>query len=123
MPAPRELFTPVKVGPLELPNRIVMSPITRIWTSEGCISSERLVLYYSQRTAAGLIITEGTHPRPMARGYTYPPGRGTPDGASTPAGTDGKRQPSENELGIAQFQGRHVASVARALVLGRKAGA
>jgi NAD(P)H dehydrogenase (quinone) len=48
---------------------------------------------------------------------------GTPYGASTLAGTDGKRQPSENELGIAQFQGRHVATLARALVLGRKAGA
>jgi NAD(P)H dehydrogenase (quinone) len=48
---------------------------------------------------------------------------GTPYGASTLAGTDGKRQPSENELGIAQFQGRHVASIARALVLGRKSGA
>jgi hypothetical protein len=49
--------------------------------------------------------------------------RGTPYRASTPAGTDGKRQPSEHKLGIAQFQGRHMASVARALVLGSKAGA
>jgi NAD(P)H dehydrogenase (quinone) len=48
---------------------------------------------------------------------------GTPYGASTLAGADGKRRPSENELGIARFQGRHVASVARALVLGGKAGA
>ena len=47
---------------------------------------------------------------------------GTPYGASTMAGGDGKRRPSENELGIARFQGRHVAGVARALVLGRKAG-
>src|SRR5947208_563222 len=42
-----------------------------------------------------------------------------PYGASTLAGVGGKRQPSENELGIAQFQGRHVATLARALVLGR----
>jgi NAD(P)H dehydrogenase (quinone) len=48
---------------------------------------------------------------------------GTPYGASTLAGADGKRRPSENELAIAQFQGRHVASLARALALGRKAGA
>jgi NAD(P)H dehydrogenase (quinone) len=48
---------------------------------------------------------------------------GTPYGASTLAGGDGKRQPSENELGIAQFQGRHVATLTRALALGRKAGA
>lgn len=44
---------------------------------------------------------------------------GTPYGASTLAGGDGKRQPSENELGIAQFQGRHVATLARDLARGR----
>ena len=46
---------------------------------------------------------------------------GTPYGATTLAGSDGKRQPSENELAIARFQGRHVAQIAKALVLGRKA--
>jgi NAD(P)H dehydrogenase (quinone) len=40
---------------------------------------------------------------------------GTPYGASTLAGTDGSRQPSENELGIARFQGRHVAEIAKRL--------
>lgn len=40
---------------------------------------------------------------------------GTPYGASTLAGTDGSRQPSENELAIARFQGRHVAEVAQKL--------
>jgi NAD(P)H dehydrogenase (quinone) len=45
---------------------------------------------------------------------------GTPYGASTLAGGDGSRQPSENELAIARFQGRHVAEVTRALVLGRQ---
>jgi N-ethylmaleimide reductase len=33
-----------------------------------------MVRYYSQRASAGLIITEGTHPSSMGRGYTYPPG-------------------------------------------------
>jgi 2,4-dienoyl-CoA reductase-like NADH-dependent reductase (Old Yellow Enzyme family) len=37
------LFTPVKVGPLELPNRIVMSPMPRIRAGEGCVPSERMV--------------------------------------------------------------------------------
>lgn len=37
---------------------------------------------------------------------------GTPYGASTLAGADGSRQPSENELAIARFQGRHVAEIA-----------
>jgi N-ethylmaleimide reductase len=74
MGAKLDLFAPVKVGPLELPNRIVMSPMTRIRADEGCVPSERMVRYYTQRAAAGLIITEGTHPSPMGRGYTYPPG-------------------------------------------------
>src|SRR4029077_18127182 len=74
MPDQPGLFTPVKVGSLELPNRIVMSPVTRIRAGEGCVPSERMVRYYSQRASAGLIITEGTHPSPMGRGYTYPPG-------------------------------------------------
>lgn len=46
---------------------------------------------------------------------------GTPYGASTLAGADGSRQPSEIELAIARFQGRHVAEITRALVLGRQA--
>ena len=44
---------------------------------------------------------------------------GSPYGASTITGGDGSRKPSENELAIARFQGRHVAEIARALVHGR----
>jgi NAD(P)H dehydrogenase (quinone) len=40
---------------------------------------------------------------------------GTPYGATTLAGGDGKRQPSENELDLARFQGRHVAEIAKKL--------
>jgi NAD(P)H dehydrogenase (quinone) len=40
---------------------------------------------------------------------------GSPYGASTLAGVDGSRQPSENELKIARFQGRHVAEIAAKL--------
>jgi NAD(P)H dehydrogenase (quinone) len=45
---------------------------------------------------------------------------GTPYGATTIAGGDGKRQPSENELAIARFQGRHVADITGRLVRGTK---
>lgn len=41
---------------------------------------------------------------------------GSPYGASTIAGSDGKRMPSENELAMARFQGRHVATIAKKLV-------
>ena len=40
---------------------------------------------------------------------------GTPYGATTIAGSDGKRRPSDNELAIARFQGRHVAEIAKKL--------
>lgn len=82
MPVQRGLFTPVKIGPLELPNRIVMSPMTRIRADESCVPSERMIRYYSQRASAGLIITEGTHPSPMGRGYTFPPGLHTDEQAA-----------------------------------------
>ncbi len=42
---------------------------------------------------------------------------GSPYGASTLAGGDGSRQPTENELAIARFQGRHVAEIARKLAV------
>ena len=45
---------------------------------------------------------------------------GSPYGSSTIAGGDGKRQPSPNELGIARFQGRHVAQISRNLILGKQ---
>lgn len=76
------MFTPVKVGALELLNRIVMSPMTRIRAGEECVPSERMARYYAQRAAAGLIITEGTHPGPMGRGYTSPPGLHTEEQAA-----------------------------------------
>lgn len=46
---------------------------------------------------------------------------GTPYGATTMAGGDGSRQPSENELGIARYQGRHLAEITGWLVKGKKA--
>lgn len=44
---------------------------------------------------------------------------GSPYGASTITGGDGSRQPSENELAIARYQGRHVATIASQLQRGR----
>jgi len=45
---------------------------------------------------------------------------GSPYGASTLAGGDGSRSPSANELDVARFQGRHVAEITKALVIGRQ---
>lgn len=46
---------------------------------------------------------------------------GSPYGASTMAGTDGKREPTANELEVAKFQGKHVASITKFLKIGKSA--
>ena len=71
---PKSLFTPLKLGAIELPNRIIMSPMTRLRAAEGGLATPDMALYYRQRASAGLIITEGTYPSPLGCGYTYPPG-------------------------------------------------
>src|ERR1700734_2119700 len=68
-----KLFTPLKVGNLEIANRIVMSPMTRS-RAIGNIPNELIAEYYAQRADAGLIITEGTSPSPNGLGYSRIPG-------------------------------------------------
>jgi len=70
---PLKIFTPTKVGAIEVKNRIVMSPMTRC-RAIGNIPGDLLVKYYGQRTGAGLIITEGTSPSPNGLGYARIPG-------------------------------------------------
>ncbi|MCT0210733.1 MAG: alkene reductase [Cyanobium sp.] len=55
-----DLFTPLAVGPLELPNRVLMAPLTRSRAEEGHIPGPLMAEYYSQRASAGLIIAEAT---------------------------------------------------------------
>lgn len=68
------LFEPVKLGPLSLPNRIVMAPLTRSRAKDGDVPSELAIEYYSQRATAGLIIAEATQISPQGKGYVYTPG-------------------------------------------------
>jgi N-ethylmaleimide reductase len=68
-----KLFTPEKVGSIELRNRIVMSPMTRS-RAIGNLPNDLMVEYYKQRSGAGLIITEGTSPSPNGVGYARIPG-------------------------------------------------
>ena len=68
-----KLFAPVKLGNIELKNRIVMSPMTRS-RAIGNIPNELMAEYYAQRSDAGLIITEGTSPSPNGLGYSRIPG-------------------------------------------------
>lgn len=71
------LFTPVRIGELELNNRVVMSPLTRCRADEaaGDIPGSALnIEYYRQRAGAGLIISEGTQVSPVGKGYMATPG-------------------------------------------------
>ena len=69
----KNLFAPVKIGPHELQNRIVMAPLTRS-RAIGNIPNELMAEYYGQRASAGLIVTEGTSPSPNGLGYPRIPG-------------------------------------------------
>jgi 2,4-dienoyl-CoA reductase-like NADH-dependent reductase (Old Yellow Enzyme family) len=69
------LFDPLSVGELRLPNRVVMSPLTRSRaTGGGRVPNALMAEYYSQRATAGLIISEATSVTPMGVGYADTPG-------------------------------------------------
>jgi N-ethylmaleimide reductase len=69
------LFTPVRMGKLQLRNRIIMAPMTRMRAANsGYVPSELHAQYYAQRGSAGLIIGEGTETSPDAYGWADSPG-------------------------------------------------
>ena len=69
------LFTPLRMGDLDLPNRIVMAPLTRM--RAGSIDHVPTALqaeYYAQRASAGLIVAEATAISADGFGYANTPG-------------------------------------------------
>lgn len=68
------LFDPITVGALALPNRIIMSPLTRSRAGSQRIPNDLMAQYYTQRASAGLIISEATSVTPMGVGYADTPG-------------------------------------------------
>ena len=68
------LFDPIKIGALNLPNRIVMAPLTRSRSGSSRIPNDLMKEYYTQRSKAGLIISEATAVAPMGVGYADTPG-------------------------------------------------
>lgn len=67
------LFDSFQLGSINLANRIVMSPMTRL-RANGTIPTQLMAKYYAQRASAGLIITECTAIHPMSLGYMNVPG-------------------------------------------------
>jgi N-ethylmaleimide reductase len=68
------LFSPLKVGSLELPNRIVMAPLTRGRAGAEGTPNDMMVEYYALRASAGLIISEATSISPQGAGWVGAPG-------------------------------------------------
>ncbi|WPP45477.1 alkene reductase [Pseudomonas sp. AN-1] len=68
------LFDPLQVGDLQLPNRIIMAPLTRCRAEPGRVPGALMAEYYVQRASAGLIISEATAVTPTGVGYPDTPG-------------------------------------------------
>jgi N-ethylmaleimide reductase len=69
-----DIFSAYKLGPLPLPNRLVMAPMTRNRAGPGEVPGPLAVTYYTQRASAGLIVTEGTQISQQGQGYPGTPG-------------------------------------------------
>lgn len=68
------LFTPLRIGDLVLPNRVIMAPLTRCRAGAGRVPTAMMAEYYAQRASAGLILSEATAVTPKGVGYPDTPG-------------------------------------------------
>ena len=69
------LLTPLAVGELTLPHRIVMAPMTRARSSQpGDVPNALNAAYYAQRASAALIVSEAAQISPQGKGYSFTPG-------------------------------------------------
>ena len=69
-----KLLEPFKLGPITLPNRLVMAPLTRNRALQGLVPNPLAIEYYGQRASAGLLITEATQISQQGQGYQDTPG-------------------------------------------------
>ncbi|MCY4546773.1 MAG: alkene reductase [Defluviicoccus sp.] len=75
----RPLARPFRVGPLELPHRVVMAPMTRNRAGPGNVPQALNAEYYRQRASAALVITEATQVSEQGVGYPLTPGIHSPE--------------------------------------------
>jgi 2,4-dienoyl-CoA reductase-like NADH-dependent reductase (Old Yellow Enzyme family) len=68
------LNDPIRIGDLDLPNRVLTAPLTRSRATEDRVPTDLMLEYYAQRASAGLIITEATCISPLSVGYERTPG-------------------------------------------------
>jgi NAD(P)H dehydrogenase (quinone) len=120
--------TPTRFGNMCAQMRNFLDQTGRLWLSGGLIGKVGSVFtstatqHGGQETTITSFHTTLLHHGMIIVGVPYSCSEimnmseitgGSPYGASTLAGTDGSRQPSENELKIAHFQGKHVANIAK----------
>ena len=75
MTATSPLLQPYRLGNLELPNRVVITPLTRSRVTHNTNAPNKLVAeYYRQRASAGLIISEASQISQQGQGYIWSPG-------------------------------------------------
>jgi len=72
------LLDPIQIGDMNLPNRVIMAPLTRLRGTPNHIPTALMVEYYAQRASAGLIISEGVPVVPQGVGYANVPGIWSP---------------------------------------------
>ena len=68
------LFTPLPIGSLTIPNRIILAPLTRTRADAGHMPNDLMAEYYSQRASGGLLITECTMVAPNTSAFINEPG-------------------------------------------------
>src|SRR6202142_3862729 len=74
MSTPTKLFDSYRLGPMTLPNRLVMAPLPRNRAVAGLVPSPLAVEYYGQRASAGLLVTEASQISQQGQGYQDTPG-------------------------------------------------
>ena len=74
-----DLFSPLSIGDLQLPNRIVMAPLTRSRATLERVPTPMMTEHYVQRASAGLIIAEATNIVPQSIAWDCAPGIFTPE--------------------------------------------
>ncbi|MFH8990179.1 alkene reductase [Streptomyces sp. NPDC017940] len=68
------LFDRHRLGGLELPNRVVMAPMTRGRAAAEGLATPSMAVYYAQRATAGLIVSEGVQPSLVGQSNPGTPG-------------------------------------------------
>lgn len=72
-----DLFAPLTLGRLTLPNRVVMAPLTRRRAAAAGVPTAAMARYYADRASTGLIVAEGTYPSERGKTYLGQPGIAT----------------------------------------------